>query len=149
MSLNASSPILPRAGVTGDLVFDRRDTANQQQQQKLLALFKKPSVAALKQDAPVVGLAREPFVSAATSPLRQAEGSNGAASARLMAAVRKVQQRVPTMKTGATGGVSLGGSVPGDTSAPMSPLKTGGAVAFAKDAFLLSYLEGVAKGAGK
>ena len=125
-----------------DPMFDRRETANQEQQQTLLALFKKPSVSTLKQEAKVT-----PAASASvSSPMAE---SSMSVTARLQAAVRKVQsQQVPPMKTG--GGVSLGQSS-GERAAtsPRSPLVPGGAEAFAKDAFLMSYLEGVAKGAGK
>lgn len=124
-------------------MFDRRETANQEQQKTLLALFKKPSVSTLKQElkeSPV------PVPAASASPVTE---SSMSPTARLKAAVKKVQgQQVPAMKTG--GGVSLG-QARGDAAAasPRSPLTPGGGVAFAKDAFLWSYLEGVAKGAGK
>jgi len=139
VSLNGISPVLARA--TTDPMFDRRETANQEQQQTLLALFKKPSVSTLKQEVKVT-----PAATSVSSPMTE---SSVSATARLQAAVRKVQsQQVPPMKTG--GGVSLGQSS-GERAAtsPRSPLVPGGAEAFAKDAFLMSYLEGVAKGAGK
>ncbi|KAF8448365.1 hypothetical protein BGX38DRAFT_1189830, partial [Terfezia claveryi] len=139
VSLNGISPVLARA--TSHSMFDRRETANQEQQQALLALFKKPSVSTLKQEVKVT-----PVAASVRSPMTE---SSVSATARLQAAVRKVQsQQVPPMKTG--GGVSLGqnGGERVATS-PRSPLVPGGAEAFAKDAFLMSYLEGVAKGAGK
>ncbi|KAF8425154.1 hypothetical protein EV426DRAFT_708778 [Tirmania nivea] len=139
ISLNGISPVLARA--TTDPMFDRRETVNQEQQQTLLALFKKPSVSTLKQEVKAT-----PVAASVSSPMTE---SSVSATARLQAAVRKVQsQQVPSMKTG--GGVSLGqdGGERAATS-PRSPLVPGGAEAFAKDAFLMSYLEGVAKGAGK
>jgi len=140
VALNGFPPVLARG--TTDPMFDRRDTANQQQQQTLLALFKKPSVSTLKQEVKVTPVA----TANVGSPVAE---SSGSATARLQAAVRKIQsQQVPPMKTG--GGVSLGkNSGERAATSPRSPLVPGGAEAFAKDAFLMSYLEGVAKGAGK
>lgn len=135
--LNVVSPVLARTGP----MFDRRETANQEQQQTLLAIFKKPSVSTLKSDfKPATAIA--PSVSSPTE-------SNASASAKLLAAVKKVQnQQMPSMRTG--GGVSLSQALSdGTASSSKSSLTPGGAVAFANDAFLKSYLENVAKGAGK
>ncbi|KAF8465274.1 hypothetical protein BDZ91DRAFT_233035 [Kalaharituber pfeilii] len=187
LSLNGTSPVAGK-----EAMFDRRETANHQQQQTLLALFKKPSLAALKPE-PVAASAevRERVnvgdsvmgsvsgvgsgsvgpgslpASAQTSP----RGSVTGATARLVAAVRKVQGRnltSPKAEKGVAPGVGLsrtgsevgsvtgasvaGGSAVGSTAGATSPRTSevpGGAVSFAKDAFLMKYLESVAKGAGK
>jgi len=129
--LNIDSPILARHD---SAPFDRRDTTNQQQQQALLALFKKPSIPSLKPVA-AEDKQEEPAVKSPTA-------------ARLAAAANKfTSSTLPPMKTG---GVGLGEGSNRPQSQPNNGQAVpGGANAFAKDAFLIAYLEQVAKGAGQ
>ena len=139
VSLNGVSPPFTRSSV--DTVFDRRETADQQQQQTLLALLKKPSIPILKPE-----VEQDPVQPAKMNLLSE---SKAPISAKFKAAAKKVQrQQAPLIKASdevnlvRNGGVTV-------SSASRNVLGPGGAVAFAKDAFLLSYLEGVAKNAGK
>ena len=139
--MNGVSPLFTRSSV--NTVFDRRETADQQQQQTLLALLKKPSIPILKPE-----VEQGPVQPVKTNVLPDGKAP---ISAKFRATAKKVQrQQAPPIKVKVGDEVNLprngGVAVP---SASRNALGPGAAVAFAKDAFLLSYLEGVAKNAGK
>ena len=139
VSLNGPSPLFSLSSV--DTVFDRRETADQQQQQTLLALLKKPSIPILNpevEQGPVQPVKVNVFPE-----------SKAPISAKFRAAAKKFQrQQASPIKAGAEINSARNGGVM-VPPASRNALGPSGAVAFAKDAFLLNYLEGVAKNAGK